>query len=151
MLSRTIILAGLRRALSVEYHDFKTKPATQNLRYWTSSFPPLSKHPSVTVFLVQFWYSSFKNYHKAILNEGPGFFFHKCFFAFLWLKLQYEFCFQHSLMLWSVWYDQRRALNEGDILCDWAGLPNLAFPGFKDHERELGLEGHVLGTEDLPL
>lgn len=52
MLSRTIILAGLRRDLSVEYHDFKTKPATQNLRYWTSSFPPLSKHPSVTVFLV---------------------------------------------------------------------------------------------------
>lgn len=89
-----------------------------------------------TVLSTQFWYSASKNHHKAILNKELGFSFHKWFFfkgkqsyAFLWLKLQYEFHFQHGRVPQFIYF-WRWALSEGDILCGCLTFP-FVFPGFK--------------------
>lgn len=106
-----IIPAGPRRDLSGKDHASDIKPVTENLRYWTSWLLAPSKHPFVTLFLVhrvdtllpkttikQFWG------RRMDLPFVHDFFLKKVNRAllFLGLKLQDEFCFQHSLMLWPL-------------------------------------------------
>lgn len=73
-----IILAGLRRDLSVNHQASKTKPVSKTyLLKKLVSFPQQAPLCG-TVLSTQFRYSaSKKNHHKAILNGEFGFSFHK--------------------------------------------------------------------------